>query len=91
MLPLSKLRPGQAGRIAALNGTNGVLRRLLEIGLTEGVWVEVVRLAPLGDPMELRVRNYRLSMRKGEASCIEVADVCPATRCRQRRHRHGWR
>jgi len=91
MLPLSKLKPGQAGRIVAIEGRNGVLQRLLEIGLTEGVWVEVVRLAPLGDPMQLRVRNYHLSMRKGEAGCIQVADVCSVGTGRRRRHGHGWR
>ena len=52
-----------------LDGEN-VPTRLLEMGLLPGTHVEVLRLAPLGDPMDLRIRGYRLSIRKAEAACV---------------------
>ena len=69
---LDQLRPGDAGIVQRLNGDGAVHQRLLEMGVIEGAGVEVVRLAPLGDPMELNVRGYELSVRKADAQMIEV-------------------
>lgn len=72
MPALSTLGPGQTGTIERVEGTGAVMQRLLEMGLTEGELVEVVRLAPLGDPVEIRVRGYELSLRKREADFVTV-------------------
>lgn len=71
-LPLSELLPGQSGRVRSLACESSVRRRLLELGLLPGTQVEVVRRAPLGDPLELRLRGYRLSLRTAEAAAIAV-------------------
>ncbi len=70
---LDTLSAGQRGRIAAVTGEVGVRRRLLEMGLTPGTVVRVVRFAPLGDPMDIEVRGYHLSLRKSEARQVELA------------------
>ena len=57
-------------------GTDGVSQRLMEMGVIEGSEIEVVRLAPLGDPMELRVYGYHLSVRKSDAARV-VVQPCP--------------
>jgi ferrous iron transport protein A len=64
---LDTLSPGQHGRVAQITGDASVRRRLLEMGLTPGAQVKVVRFAPLGDPMDVEVRGYHLSLRKQEA------------------------
>ncbi|NNE68838.1 MAG: ferrous iron transport protein A [Rhodothermales bacterium] len=67
---LDQLKPGQSARIDSFTAAAGP--RLLELGLLPGTLVEVVRLAPLGDPMDLRVRGFHLSLRKQEAAQIVV-------------------
>jgi Fe2+ transport system protein FeoA len=71
-MKLSQLAVGQRGVIADLVGDSALIQRLLELGLTDGETVEVVRFAPLGDPMEIRVRGYYLSLRRVEAQAIEL-------------------
>ncbi len=71
-IPLNALPLGLPARVRSLACDRAVRRRLLELGLLPGTQVEVVRRAPLGDPLELRLRGYRLSLRAGEASAIEV-------------------
>jgi ferrous iron transport protein A len=73
MPSLDQLHPGQAGRIEGLDGDDALVQRLLEMGLFEGETVEVVGVAPLGDPLELRLRDYRLSLRRSEAARVRVA------------------
>jgi ferrous iron transport protein A len=70
--PLSALRPGDRATIGRLNGSGPVRRRLLELGLTPGTPVTLVRLAPLCDPMEIRVRGYQLCVRRTEADAVWV-------------------
>ena len=70
---LSALGVGQKGRVLGFDLAADQRQRLLEMGLTVGVEFEVVRFAPLGDPMELKVRGYHLSLRKRDAACIRVA------------------
>lgn len=70
---LHELKVGQQARILGVHGPDGLVQRLLEMGLMEGETVEVVAFAPLDDPMELQLRDYRLSLRRREAACITVS------------------
>jgi ferrous iron transport protein A len=72
MPTLSDLRPGNRAAVEAVGGDPGLLQRLYEFGLLEGEEVEVLALAPLGDPIEIRLGNTRLSLRKSEAAGIIV-------------------
>ncbi len=69
---LSELCPGMKGRIAFVSGRGAVRKRLLEMGLTSDTQFDVVRVAPLGDPIEIKIRGYNLSLRKSEAEHVEV-------------------
>lgn len=70
---LNSLQPGERGTIARLTITAAnVRRRLLELGLTKGTTVEMIRFAPMGDPIEVRVKGYRLSIRREEAESVFV-------------------
>jgi Fe2+ transport system protein FeoA len=75
MLTLDQLRVGQRCRVEALQGEDALVQRLLEMGLLEGEDVEVMTIAPLGDPIEIRLRDYRLSLRRREAARIQVQVV----------------
>ena len=70
--PLADLSPGECGRITSIGGCAEVRHRLLEMGLTRGTLVRLVRVAPLGDPVELLVRGYHLSVRKAEAASVAI-------------------
>lgn len=72
-LTLAALRPGASARIVSLRAANGTLQRLMEMGLVEGETLRVLRVAPLGDPIALRVHGYVLSLRKEDAAQVEVA------------------
>ena len=72
-MTLNEIKPGQTATIARLTGDGAVKRRIMDMGLTKGAEVTVRRIAPLGDPIELTVRGYELSIRKDEAAAIEVA------------------
>ena len=73
MTTLDQLRVGQRAKIQSLQGSDGLAQRLLEMGLLEGEEVEVVGFAPLGDPMEIRLPDYRLSLRRTEAARVAVS------------------
>lgn len=72
--PLNDLRPGQSGRITRVAGSPEIKHRLLEMGLTHGTPVRLVRVAPLGDPLEFHVRGYRLSLRRSEAASVTIEE-----------------
>ncbi|HEX8317614.1 FeoA family protein [Longimicrobium sp.] len=72
MKKLSDLSPGDRGRVTKMGGDPEALRRLMEMGLMRGTAVEVVRRAPLGDPLEVKVRGFMLTLRRSEAEHIEV-------------------
>ncbi len=75
MPPLCDLRPGQRGRIDRIEGgapSDTLTQRLMEMGVLEGETVEVVRFAPLGDPLEIRLNDYFLSLRKADAARVQV-------------------
>lgn len=69
---LNQASPGTKGRIAFVAGKGPIRRRMIEMGLTPDTPFEVVRTAPLGDPIEIKIRGYLLSLRKSEASHIEI-------------------
>jgi Fe2+ transport system protein FeoA len=75
MTTLDQLRVGQRARIQSLQGTDNLVQRLLEMGLLEGEELEVVGFAPLGDPMEIRLPDYRLSLRRREAARVAVTPL----------------
>jgi Fe2+ transport system protein FeoA len=79
MPTLDQLAPGERGIVRALQGDSMMQQRIQEMGVTQGSEVEVVRLAPLGDPIEISVRGYYLSLRKSEAALIELEEPAPAT------------
>jgi len=58
--------------VKKLNGTGAVKRRIMDMGITKGVEIYIRKVAPLGDPIEITVRNYELSLRKADAEMIEV-------------------
>lgn len=72
MTTLAQLQPGQKAEVVSLTGAPGLVQRLYELGLFEGETVEFLAVAPLGDPVEIRVGNSRLSLRKAEAAGIAV-------------------
>jgi len=63
---------GQTAKVVRLHGEGAVKRRIMDMGITRGVEVYVRKVAPLGDPIEITVRGYELSIRKGDAEMIEV-------------------
>ena len=72
MKTLNKVRVGGSATIVTLHGEGAVRRRIMDMGVTKGANVYVRKVAPLGDPMELNVRGYELSVRKADAEMIEV-------------------
>ncbi|MBI1830989.1 MAG: ferrous iron transport protein A [Planctomycetes bacterium] len=72
-MTLDEMEAGQRARVDSLIGDDLVLQRLMEMGLLEDEEIEVVSFAPLGDPMEIRLRDYRLSLRRSEAARVRVS------------------
>ena len=72
MKTLRQVRIGESARVVKLHGEGAVKRRIMDMGLTKGVEVFVRKVAPLGDPVEVTVRGYELSLRKADADMIEV-------------------
>lgn len=71
-MTLRDLKPGETGKIVSVGGKGALRRRLLEMGLTPGTEVFVQKRAPLGDPIEIRVRGYQLTLRKDDAAQIGI-------------------
>lgn len=69
---LSEFTVGEKGTIAAVSGEGKVRRRLFDMGVTPGAEVVMRKVAPLGDPIEVTLRGYELTLRKSEAACVEV-------------------
>ena len=72
MKSLREVSIGGTARVKKLHGEGAVKRRIMDMGITKGVEVYVRKVAPLGDPLELTVRGYELSLRKADAEMIEV-------------------
>lgn len=75
MKTLKESNVGENVRIVKLHGEGAVRRRIMDMGLTKGVDVQIRKVAPLGDPIEVTVRGYELSIRKADAGMIEVESV----------------
>lgn len=72
MKTLKDAKVGETVKVIKLHGEGAVKRRIMDMGLTKGVEIYVRKLAPLGDPMELYLRGYELSLRKADAEMVEV-------------------
>jgi ferrous iron transport protein A len=72
MQTLKEIKPGTTVRVTKIGGEGPIKRRIMEMGVTKGVEVYVRKVAPLGDPLEVTVRGYELSLRKADAEQIEV-------------------
>jgi ferrous iron transport protein A len=86
---LDKLAPGESGRIRNLTGRGAVRRRLADMGLTTGAEIEMIKVSPLGDPIEFRLRDYHLSLRRSEAEMIEVELIREHIPTHRRSSRNG--
>ncbi len=76
MQTLDQLKPGESGIIQAVGGQGALRRRLLEMGLTPGTRVMVQKMAPSGDPIEIHIRGYQLTLRKEDAAEISLDALC---------------
>ena len=74
MQTLKEAKIGETVTVKKLHGTGPVKRRIMDMGITKGVEVHIRKVAPLGDPVEVTVRGYELSLRKADAEMIEIAD-----------------
>ena len=72
MKTLKQVKVGENARVVKLHGEGAVKRRIMDMGITKGVEVHIRKVAPLGDPIEITVRDYELSIRKADADMIEV-------------------
>lgn len=72
MKTLRQAKIGETVKVVKLHGEGAVKRRIMDMGITKGVEVTVRKVAPLGDPVEVNVRGYELSLRKADADMIEV-------------------
>ena len=72
MKTLRQAKIGDTVRVVKLHGEGAVKRRIMDMGITKGVEVHIRKVAPLGDPIEITVRGYELSIRKADAEMIEV-------------------
>ncbi len=72
MMTLKEIRVGQSATVVKVHGQGATRRRLMDMGLTPGVSVYIQKAAPLGDPIEITVRGYELSLRKADTEMIEV-------------------
>ena len=74
MKTLRDARVGETVKVGKLHGEGAVKRRIMDMGITKGVELKIRKVAPLGDPVEITVRGYELSLRKADAECIELLE-----------------
>lgn len=72
MKTLKEIKVGSTVKVVKLHGEGAIKRRIMDMGITKGVEIYVRKVAPLGDPMELHLRGYELSLRKADAEMVEV-------------------
>lgn len=72
-MTLNELKPGQEGKVLSLGEKGPMKRRIMDMGVTPGAVLKVIKVAPLGDPIEVNIRGYELSLRKEEAKRIEIS------------------
>ena len=73
MKTLRETKPGEAVTVTKLNGAGALKRRIMDMGITKGCTIFVRKVAPLGDPVEITIRGYELSLRKEDAQMVEVS------------------
>ena len=73
-LTLAVLPIGDEAKVKNIHGNNAITKRLMEMGIVPGVLIKVVKTAPFGCPIEIRVRGYKLAMRRAEAEAIEISE-----------------
>ncbi|MBP5175812.1 MAG: ferrous iron transport protein A [Treponema sp.] len=74
-MTLRDVKTGQTVKVEKLNGEGAVKRRIMDMGITKGVEIYVRKVAPLGDPVEITVRGYELSVRKADAEMVQVKEA----------------
>lgn len=74
-MTLAELKPGQKGRIVQIGALGPLKRRLMDMGIVAGEEITIEKIAPLGDPIEVRIKSYNLSLRKQEANGIQVEAI----------------
>ena len=72
MRTLKEVKIGETVKVSRINGEGAIKRRIMDMGITRGVEIYVRKVAPLGDPVEITVRGYELSIRKADAAMVEV-------------------
>jgi ferrous iron transport protein A len=72
-MTLKDLKPGQSGKVIGIGEKGPMRRRIMDMGVTPGATIKVIKVAPLGDPIEVNIRGYELSLRKDEAEQIEIS------------------
>lgn len=80
-MKLNELRSGEQGRIISVAGAGALRRRLMDMGLTPGTSVMIRKVAPLGDPVELHLRGYELTLRKEDAASVTVSKCSEENAC----------
>lgn len=75
MKTLKDIAPGKSATVVRLHGEGAVKRRIMDMGITKGTPVHIRKVAPLGDPVEMTVRGYELSLRKADAEMVEVKEL----------------
>jgi Fe2+ transport system protein FeoA len=96
IIPLSQAEVGKRYQVVSVKATGAINQRMLDMGLVPGIRLWVVRFAPLGDPIEIRIRHFLMSLRKDEAKDVEVIDIGFKNGQQQhpygdKGHRGGWR
>lgn len=74
-MTLKDLKPGKRGKVIGIGEKGAMRRRIMDMGVTPGAEVKVIKVAPLGDPIEVNIRGYELSLRKDEAAQIQVNEI----------------
>ncbi|MGX7108014.1 FeoA family protein [Facklamia miroungae] len=80
LVPLSQLMAGSQAKVARVDGEAQFRRRIMDMGITKNAIIDLVKLAPLGDPLEIRVRGYQLSIRKSEADSVQTVVISGGVR-----------
>ena len=75
MATLKGAKPGDTVKVTKLEGSGPVKRRIMDMGITKGSEIFIRKVAPLGDPVEVTIRGYELSLRKADAECVDVQTV----------------
>ena len=74
MRTLKDVKVGKSAKVVTVHGEGAIMRRIMDMGITKGVEIRVRKVAPLGDPLELTLRGYELSLRKADAEMVEVEE-----------------